>query len=65
MNKAKKSVKDKQVDKTKKPNMKCKDMLSVPKGSSEWRGIQIKGNTFWAPKSGSRLKTASNIRPFR
>lgn len=64
-NKAKKSVKDKQVDKTKKESMKCKDMLSVPEGSSEWMGIQIEGNTFWAPKPGSRLKTASNIRPFR
>lgn len=41
--------------------MKCKDMLSVPEGNTEWRGIQTQSDTFWAPKPGSRLKTAANL----
>lgn len=58
-NKAEKSVKDKQVDKTEK-SKKCKDVLSVPEGRTQWKGIQIQGNTFWGPKPGSRLKTVAN-----
>lgn len=40
-NKAEKSVKDKQVDKTEKKYKKCKDMLSVPERCTQWKGIQI------------------------
>lgn len=45
--------------------MKCKDMLSVPKGSTKWKGIQTQGDAFQYPKPRSRPKTAAKILPFR